>query len=340
LPLRYCLPRVSRQGYGLDGLVPWARAFLAAQVLDATLLAPAFDLNRCGYWREPHTPPYRWFYRRAIEHVLPKVEFTQADYLAHGGGDVVPTLRSFARARRLPRRAMFMFVTEGAWGGFHHVRDARDFMRSTLYRSRYSAQNLLRLRARIDVNKMLVGMHVWLGESKSPAALGDNHCAVNAAMPLDWFVSVARSLQQALGDQLQFLLVSNGTHEQLQPLLETFPCISTAELPCSDCSDVLALADADLLVCSPSVSSQLAAVLSDSPYLWFVPAASSSRSGRGIAVAPDGAVPRTLIHTLRQRHAYRGWQCDLVRSGVIRAAGVEAVRSPVQGSDVSRELDP
>ncbi len=328
MPLRYCLPRVNRQGHGLDGLVPWARAFLAAQVLDATLLPPAFDLHRCGYWRDLHPSLYRRFYHRAVEQSLPKVEFTEADYLAHGGGDVVPTLHSFARAHRLARRAMWVFVTAGSWGGFHHVRAARDFMRSMLYRSRYTAQNLLRLRARVDVNKVLVGMQVWLSGFNPPAALGDPRCAVNPAPPLDWFCGIARSLQQALGDQAQFLLVSNGSREQLQPLLESFPCITTGDLSCGDCSDVIALADADLLVCSPCVSSHLAVVLSDSPHLWFAPNRYTHRrdgdlGGRAVAIDVDGAVPGALIELLRRRHAGRRWEHDLVRSGVI-AGGAAA----------------
>jgi len=46
-------------------------------------------------------------------------------------------------------------VTDGLWGGYHHVEAARDFIHSTLYQSRYAARNLLQLRARIDPHKLL-----------------------------------------------------------------------------------------------------------------------------------------------------------------------------------------
>lgn len=364
MALRFCLARVSRQGYGLGNeLVPWARAFLAAQVLDATLLPPAFGLNRRGYWRDFYTAPDDWIYNRALERLLPKVEFNETDYLEHGGGDVVPVLRSFAEARRLRERSMFVLVTEGLWGGFHHVEAAREFMRSTLYRSRYAARNLLTLRERIDPDKILVAMHVRLGDFQPPATLAAYRCAANVSLPLEWFRNIAQSLHAALADQVQFLLVSDGTRAQLQPLLESVPCITTADLAHRDCSDVLALADADLLVCSASTYSHLAAFLSEAPYLWFAPNLYPHTQGcyslgdpttdlrhpesarmravrrfvdmekgapdsgaRGIAVDLDGAVPASLIETLRQRRAYRRWERDLVRGGVIGSGAIERPR--------------
>lgn len=355
MALRFCVPRVSRQGYGLGNeLVPWARAFLAAQVLNATLLPPAFGLNRRGYWRDFHTAPDDWIYNRTIERLLPKVEFNETHYLQYGGGDVVPVLRRFAEAQRLRERSMFVLVTEGLWGGFHHVQAAREFMRSTLYRSRYAARNLLTLRERIDPDKILVAMHVRLGDFKPPADRAAYRCVANVSLPLEWFGRVAQSLHAALGNEVQFLLVSDGTRAQLQPLLDAVPCVSTADLAHADCSDVLALADADLLVCSASTYSHLAAFLSDAPYLWFAPnlyphaegvyslgdptidlerpdsarmrairrfgeaqGATPDFGGRGIAVELDGALPHALIETLQQRHAWRRWERDLVRGGVV-----------------------
>jgi hypothetical protein len=88
LNIRYCLSRVKNRGYGLGNeLLPWARAFLASQVLNARLLPPAFGMNRRAYWWHFHTAPDDWIYHRALEYLLPVVEFTESDYLAH----VAPT---------------------------------------------------------------------------------------------------------------------------------------------------------------------------------------------------------------------------------------------------------
>jgi hypothetical protein len=270
--LRYCLARVGKRGHGLGNeLVPWARAFLASQVLGARLLPPAFGLNRREYWRHFRTPPDDWIYNRAIEQLLPTVCFTEADYREHGGDDVVTALRSFASAHNLQRRSAYLFVTEGLWGGFYHIQAAREFMRATLYQSRFAARNLLQLRERIDPEKMLIGMHVRLGDFKPAVEAAEHHRFANVSLPLEWFCNIADSLRAALGDALQFLLVSDGTAEQLRPLMSRVPCITTGDLPDGDCSDALALADSDLLVCSASTYSHLAAFLSDSPYAWFAP---------------------------------------------------------------------
>ncbi|MGH8142689.1 MAG: hypothetical protein ACREU2_09260 [Steroidobacteraceae bacterium] len=353
--LRFCLPRVRTQGHGLGNeLVPWARAFLASQVLQARLLPPAFGLNRRSYWRDFRSPPDDWVYNRALERLLPVVNFTEADYLAHGGGDVVTALRSFAAAHKLHQRSMYVLATEGLWGGYYHVQAARDFIRSTLYRSRYAASNLLQLRERIDPDKVLVGMHVRLGDFKPAGSVDAYNRAPNVSLPLEWFRNVALSLQRALGNDVQLLLISDGTREQLRPLLDAVPCISTADLPNADCSDALALADADLLVCSASTYSTLAAFLSDSPCVFFAPSlyrhpegcyssgdaardprqpdgpreravrefvavAARNPAGwvsRAIGVGLDGAIPDSLIETLRRRRSSRRWQADLVRFGV------------------------
>ena len=353
--LRYCLARVRNRGYGLGNeLVPWARAFLASQVLDARLLTPPFGLNRREYWRHFHTPPDDWLYNRAMERLLPRVQFTEADYLEHGGDDVVTALRSFARAHDLQRRSAYVFVTEGLWGGFYHVQAAREFMRATLYQSRFAAANLLRLRERIDPQKILVGMHVRLGDFKPAVTAHEHRRVANVSLPLEWFCNIADSLRTFLADRLQFLLVSDGTPEQLQPLTSRIPCITTADLPDGDCSDALALADSDLLVCSASTYSHLAAFLSDSPYLWFAPnlhrhpegcyslgdpGADLGRTGspraralrefaahrerwpaRGFALDMAGQIPASLIEQLQERHARRRWQADILRSGVIAVA--------------------
>jgi hypothetical protein len=272
LSLRYCLSRVRNRGYGLGNeMLPWARAFLASQVLDATLLTPAFGMNRRAYWRHFRTAPDDWIQQRTLQHLLPVVEFRESDYLAHGGGDVVTALRGFAERHRLHRRRAYVLVTDGLWGGYHHVEAARDFIRSTLYQSRYAASNLLQLRARIDQHKVLVGMHLRLGDFSPPGAAQDYQHAANVSLPMEWLCAVARCLDRALGDGWQLLLLTDGTEQQVQPLTSQWPCITTADLPPGDCSDILALAGADLLVCSTSSFSSLAAFLSDSPYLWFAP---------------------------------------------------------------------
>ena len=349
LSLRYCLPRVPKRGYGLGNeLIHWARAHLAAQLLGAELLTPAFGLNRRPYWRHFGTPADDWIYRRALPKLMPSVWFSEQDYLGHGGGDVVTALRSFIAARRLHERRVYVFVTQGLWGGFHHIMAAREFVRSTLFGTRYAARNLLQLRARLDPHKVLVAMHVRLGDFAPPRAAGDYSSSWNVSLPIEWFVNIAAQLQRAWGDGWQLLVVSDGGPEQLRPLLEAFPCIITADLPHGDCSDALALAGADLLVCSTSTYSWLGAWLSEAPYLWFRPNLHAHPEGcytlgdppkdpaaydpariamahylgegtavraRGAGVDMDGLVPAGVLDEALRHHRAGRWESDLVCGG-------------------------
>ena len=347
--LRYSLPRVPKRGYGLGNeLIPWARAFLASEVLNATLLPPAFGLNRRPYWRHFRTAADDWVYRRALPTIFPAVEFNEADYLEHGGGDVVNALQSFAVAHRLHERGMYVLVTQGMWGGFHHIQAARDFIRATLYRSRYAARNLLQLRTRIDPHKILVAMHVRLGDFAPPRAAGDYQSSWNVSLPIEWFCKIAAELQRTFADRWQLLVISDGSPEQLQPLIGAFPCITSADLAHGDCSDALALAGADLLVCSTSSYSWLAAFLSAAPYLWFAPNLHVHAEGcqtlgdapagptpydpkqlavrhylgegtaarwRGTGVGIGARLPRSVLEAVERHHRYGRWESDLVRGG-------------------------
>ena len=345
-------------------LIPWARSFLAAQVVGAHALPPAFGFNSRKYWRHFGTPRYDWIVHKAMERLLPVVEFRESDYLQHGGGDVVPALRHFAEAENLHNRQAFLLVTEGMWGGYGHIAAARDFMFSALYQSRFAARNLMRVSERLHPEKPVVAMHVRLGDFAPPPAAPELYRGrFNCSLPLAWYCNIAHSIYSRLGDDVQFLVVSDGTREQLQPLLDSVPAVTTSDLPDSDCSDLLALARADLLVCSVSSYSSIAAFLSGAPYLWFEPnlqrhdegfysiwgheegqrrmdsptreaiqyrwRAESDLPDRGTPVGMQGDVPEIILRELMKRKQQNNPLTDLVRYGVVPVrsghAGMESV---------------
>jgi hypothetical protein len=270
--LRLCIPRVEGRGSGLGNeLVPWCRAFLAATVLDAHCLTPAFGLNRRQYGRHFGTPRADWILHRALRSVLPVYEFTEADYRDCGAGDVASALARYAAKHQLDRRSVFVLSTSGMWGGMFHIEAAREFARSTLYRSRFAARNLLKIRERLDPELPTVGLHIRMGDFHRPDPTQDYRGKFNATLPIEWFHDVARSILEQSNDRVQFLLVTDAEPEIACRLLGDIDCIITADLADSDCSDLLALASADLLVCSVSTYSIWAAFLSNAPYLWFGP---------------------------------------------------------------------
>ena len=337
--IRYCIAQVRKRGYGLGNeLIPWARALLAAQVLDAHFLPPAFGLNRRRYWRHFGTPRYDWLRNRTLQRLLPRVEFTEADWHAHGGGDVLPALRSFAAEHRLLERRAYVLTTTGLWGGLLHIEAARSQMRAILQTSRYAAHNLVRLAARLDGSRITIGMHIRFGDFQPAEGVQDYRGVWNTTLPMDWYVNVARNLRRELGAEAQFLVVSDGDADQLRPLLEAVPCVTSNDIPDSDCSDLLALADADLLVCSISSFSLWAAFLSQAPYLWYAPnlqvhpgelgsiwggsfadtavPAPGASLPRGLPIGVQGALPRELPTLLRQRRDYLRADHDLIRGGL------------------------
>lgn len=351
--LRFSLPRVNGRGAGLGNeLIPWARSFLAAQVVGAHALPPAFSFNTRKYWRHFGTPRYDWPLHKAMERLLPVVEFGEDEYVRYGGGNVVQALRNFAEAEKLLSRRAFVLVTEGMWGGYSHVAAARDFMFSTLYQSRFAARNLLRISQRLVLDKPVVGMHVRLGDFAEPLASVEHYRGhFSCSLPIAWYCNIARTIRAQLGDAVQFLVISDGTREQLQPLLDIVPAVTTSDLPDSDCSDLLALIKADLLVCSVSSYSSIAAFLSEASYLWFAPnlqihdegvysiwgdeagqqrvdsptrraiqfhlAGRDVSPGRGTPVGMQGDIPEFVLAELMQRFKRNNPLTDLVRYGVV-----------------------
>ena len=155
--IRLSMVNVKGRGAGLGNqLIPWARSFLAAQVVGAHTLPPAFGLNNRQYWRHFRTSRYDYIWQYAIRSVLPVVEFREEHWLKYGGGDVTDAFENFAIAQNLHDRSNYIINTEGMWGGYRHITAARQFIASTLYQSRYAASNLLRLERRLDRKKLIV----------------------------------------------------------------------------------------------------------------------------------------------------------------------------------------
>ena len=349
---RFCLPLVRGRGAGFGNeLIPWARAAVAGYVLGARILTPAFGLNPRNYRLYFNTPRFDWLGHRLLEYALPRFEFTEADFLEHGGELLSDAIRSYASRHRLRERTTWVLTTQGMWGGYRHIFEARDFVRSRLYLSNYTAANLAIIKSRLDPKRITVGMHVRLGDFQSAPQLEVYKGRFNVSLPLDWYINIARSLRNRLGDQVQFLVVSDGTQQQLASLLDSCDAISTLDIPNSDMSDMLALANADLLVCSVSSYSAWAAFLSDAPYLWFEPnlqqidgfysiwghesgqlnpsgytrkamAACNDPEGcflsaRGLPVPHTGTLPESIYERITARYQVSRPEFDLVRYGVL-----------------------
>ncbi|MCK1297317.1 alpha-1,2-fucosyltransferase [Bradyrhizobium sp. 24] len=351
MSLRFAIPRVEGKGAGLGNeLIVWAKAFIGAQALGLRLLHPAWGLNRRNYSAYFETSRADWITHHVIRAALPTFEFEESDYRASADYDLHAAVVAFARRHDLRRRGAYVVSFSGLWGGFRALRDARDFLRAELLGTKCTIRNLYELNRRFSSDVLRVGFHIRRGDFSVPTE--DYAGRFNIAIPIEWYVAVATQLVRALGTRVSILIVSDATLEELRPLTERFPCVTTSDMPFRDVSDLLALSACDFVLCSISSFSAWATFLSDTRYGWFAPQLTcrdgyasiwghepfqSSQRGettrsqeavskapqlairpKGIPISLDGSLPSELISDLESTLRLKSASSDLVQYGVVR----------------------
>ena len=346
------MPIVQGRGAGLGNeLFVWGKAFIAARAMGLRLLKPAFGMNARGYARDFGTPPLDWLAHRVLRRVVPTAIFSEADYRAREPMPFADAVVDFAQARLPGRGGPLVLGLEGMWGGLSLVEPARDYLKSQLLSARSVVGNLYALDRRLSRDTLRIGFHIRRGDfGSTPGADGDYRGRFNVAIPLDWYVAVARNLMRLLGSRATFLVVSDAPAEQLAPFGTDIPCVFTDDMSDRDISDLMALSRCDLIVCSISSYSLWATFFSTARYVWFAPnlttrdglssiwgheptqtapTGETARAhaavtnepglapGRGVASGWDGTLPPDLIEDLIHRHAMLRRETDLVRYGVV-----------------------
>lgn len=349
--LRLCIPAPSGRGVGLGNeLYPWAKAWLAAKALDGIALPPAFGLNPRQYGRYFGTSRLDWLTHRALLRGLPRHRFTEQDYLSTGETDFRRAVAVHAERGGWHRKRLFALEVGGMWGGFLAIREARDLVLARLYAARATARNLGDWRTRLDPEKLVVAVHIRAGDFQAADTQQDYRGCFNRSLPLAWYHAVCEHLHQHFGERIQFQLLSDGTPEALAPFIDRFSPVTGFHQRDSVCSDLLAMASADLLVCSVSSYSLWGAFLSRAPYVWYAPqlqiehslyslwgheAAQRPPGGatarhaarvmstpwsvqpRGIPVGARGRLPSGLLRQLEAAHDLRQSASDLALYGVV-----------------------
>jgi hypothetical protein len=353
--MRFAMPLVPGRGAGLGNeMIVWGKAYIASQILNARLLHPAWGLNERRYDRYFGTSRLDWIYQRALRSALPVETFSEADYLRLGGGELEGTLEAFARERELDKRSTYVLGLSGLWGGLGILRGARNFLRTQLLGARGTLNNLYKVDSRFVPDRLRIALHVRRGDFATPIPLDGYRGTFNTAIQLDWYIAVAQSIMASLESEVQFLVVSDASADELEPLTRSVPCVTTFDLPDRDISDMLALADSDFILCSISSFSLWSVFLSNARYGWFAPNLTvqsglgtiwgheplqreeSSASSialseirelldanrpvreRGVAIGPDGIVPNELLEYLIGQHAVKRRATDLLRFGATR----------------------
>jgi hypothetical protein len=329
---------IGRRHQGLGNeLIPWAKAFIASQELKIKFLPPALGLNDRRYYEYFGTSRFDWIYYAILKKVLPCYIFTEAEYQATGEKDFAKAIHVYADKHDLWNKSSYALLTEGLWGNWYSIRKARHFVLSQLYRTRHLTDNLYQLDRQIADKQLVVGIHIRMGDFL-PVAEADNYQGLwNTRVPLNWYLNVCRQLKAVLKDSVTFLLLTDGTADELRDFVDEFSPITNFGQPNSVISDLLSLASADVLVCSISSYSMWGAFLSGVPYFWYLPnlrdldgyltlwqervegigdgLPSDEILPRGVPLAENGKIPGSVIDHLRSQAKLNSLSLDLVRSG-------------------------
>ncbi len=257
-------------GYGLGNeLIPWAKAWIFAQEASAMCMPPAWGSNPREYWRYFKSPRWDSLVHRAVSKVVPTISFAQSDFDAIGLTDFREASRRFIELHNLDIKSFWNVEITGLWGAFEGLRPSRSFLLSRLLSTTHTIQNIYRIKQNIDNQKLFVGLHVRMGDF-SKSNLYSYQSSVNMSWPIEWWVNIIERLNNCFGaSNINFLLASNGSLNELSPLLSHDNVLFTSSLPYSDISDLLTLSECDLICGSLSSFSMWAIFLGNAFSLWF-----------------------------------------------------------------------
>lgn len=265
--------RSGMRGEGLGNeILPWAKGWIASQVLDAHLIGPAWALNKRGYSRNFRTSHLDVIWEEALLH-LPHFSFGEAEYRASGEGDFGSAIAQWARASGVAERRSYIVSVEGMWGGYGAIHAARPFLLSQMLASRDALRNIYRVQAQIDRSKLFVAVHMRAASQGFTTAAPEQsqRGMFNIAIPGDWYLSVCSALRRRFGKRVQFWFFTDRVHADFEEAVRRFNPDQLQPSGRTECSDLLLMAQADLRICSVSSYSLAAAFLTDGPYIWYEP---------------------------------------------------------------------
>jgi len=247
------------RGAGLGNeVIPWGKAFLAAQALDLKLVDPPWWLNKRPYGRELQTSLWgsaRYLALRAA----PAISLDSARVAALGSWDYFDAMLELrADQRSLLGSRTVLLHSSGMEGGYLAIRRARRFLAARLLYSRGTET----LTPFVPEAAVRVGVHIRAGdftaEDLEPGVF-------NTQSPLDWYLETIGSLVQRLTGPVQVLVATQGPTLTLD---DRRGLTQIRQLGGTSVEDLSVLASCDVIVPSISSFSMLAIFLSDALYVW------------------------------------------------------------------------
>jgi hypothetical protein len=271
--------RHGRRGAGLGNeILPWAKGWIASQVLDAHLVGPSWGINPRRYDRNFRTSRLDFLLEDALQ-CLPHYIFTEQDYHATEEIDFGAALKKWATEKGIASKRSYIVSVEGMWGGYPSIRSARAFLLAQLLNSRDVLRNVYQITSRLNSGKLFVAVHMRSGGDGfvAPAAREDIRGKFNVLVPAKWYLWVCAALRDRYRDAIQFHFFTDRRSAEFEEAVRRFNPGQVIPEGLTECSDLCLMAHADLRVCSVSSYSLAASFLSEGPYLWYEPQLSLSQ---------------------------------------------------------------
>jgi len=352
--MRYVVARrISRRGEGLGNeIFPWAKGYLASEVLGARLVGPSWGVNPRKYYRNFGTSRLDFVLEDCLL-AAPHFTFTEQDYIETGELQFDKSIRQWVRKKGLMEKSSFILSVDGMYGGYPAIQNARNFIRSKLLCSRDALRKTYEVASTLDPSKLFVGVHMRGTHGFSvPDPTEDVRSRFNIVVPGAWYMSACAALRDMFGDKIQFHFFTDRGGPEYDAAVAEFNPGQKRQLGLTECSDLILLSNADLRLCSVSSYSLVASFLSEGPYVWYEPqlgfsdglyslwshekaqllpsspssiavAAAKAEAAdqsdgsnfRGYAMADGDDLPTGLVNQLRRRLQSKIWQSDLLMYG-------------------------
>ena len=281
----------STRGAGLGNeIIGLGKAYIGAKVLGLRFVAPPWRLNPRKYHKEIFSPISENL-RYGMSRVTPSQKVSLEMFLNTGALDYEEALNSLLMTGQIVKGRSTLH-TSGMNGGYAAIQKARPYIQSLIFGAKSSLQNLEKLDAERH-RPIRVGLHYRAGDFDNNVV---QRGEFNSRVPIDWYVGILNSLRASLGEDFDLIFTSDAKDSQTQELFRV-PGVNLLSQQSTTVADLSALASCDLLLCSVSSFSMLAAFISEAPYIWFEPQVSKSGGWCGIWANEENGFGKA--HTLK-----------------------------------------
>ena len=322
MSIRFVYPFVTSTGLG-NNVIALARAHLIAESCQMTYQTPIWP--PCEHVKPPTPNGYGYYFpttladRLKIELALfqrrvqgklriqlwPILLLDANDYKQIGVVDVGEACRVYLKNRGLddPAESLVVITGKGMWGGYVGIRRARPWIIELFMSHADTRRRLTEIEQRTE-ERLRIAVHIRMRDFRPRQSTGPIRDGERCArLPLDWYVRICRLIREIC--DCGFILVTDGSHEELSPFLKEFNPVNTIGQPYQDLLDALLMSRSDLVICSNSTYSRLGVFLNDKPYIWCADTLAKDPSGRFGYLWKDGGNPvpasdRSDPHVIRR----------------------------------------